>query len=237
MINKVVVFDMDETLGCFQQLSVFYDALCKYFKGSSKILTQNEFNKLLDLYPEYLRPLIMDICKYIYNKKKKGDYKKVCIYTNNQGPKSWTTQISKYFDYKLKISDSLFDKCICAFMVEEKRIELFRTSHEKNYDDLVKCARLPKNTQVCFIDDVHHEQMIHENVYYIYIKPYHYYFSNSEIIDRYLKNPIFPVKDEEHFKKFMKSYISQYYFKKKTKQEHELDEVVTKQIYNCLKEF
>ena len=34
-------------------------------------------------------------------------------------------------------------------MVEEKRIELFRTSHEKNYDDLVKCARLPKNTQVC----------------------------------------------------------------------------------------
>ena len=81
MINKVVVFDMDETLGCFQQLSVFYDALCKYFKGPSKILTQDEFNKLLDLYPEYLRPLIMDICKYIYNKKKKGDYKKVCIYT------------------------------------------------------------------------------------------------------------------------------------------------------------
>ena len=39
--SKVVVFDMDETLGCFQQLSVLYDLICKYFKGSSKTLTQN----------------------------------------------------------------------------------------------------------------------------------------------------------------------------------------------------
>lgn len=235
--SKVVVFDMDETLGCFQQLSILYDLICKYFKGSSKTLTQNEFNKLLDLYPEYLRPLILDICKNIYKKKKNGEYKKVCIYTNNQGPKSWTLHISKYFDYKLNISGSLFDKCICAFMVEEKQIELFRTTHEKNYDDLVRCARLPKNTQVCFIDDVHHEGMIHENVYYIYIKPYHYYYSNNELIERFVENPIFEIKDKEHFKKYAKDYMHGLYFKKKTDKEQELDSIVTKQIYKCLKDF
>lgn len=238
MANKVVVFDLDETLGCFVQFGIIQQGICDYFKKET--LTQHEFNKLLDIYPDFLRPLILEITKYIYKKKKSGEYKKVCIYTNNTGPRSWTLSISKYFDYKLKIpkNDSLFDRCICAFMVNNKRLELFRTSHQKNYDDLVKCARLPQNTHVCFIDDVHHPGMEHDNVYYIYIKPYEFEYSITEIIDKYLKNPIIPVKDSNDFKHFMTNYYNNNWnYSKKTAKEQDIDTIVTKQIYKCLKDF
>ena len=31
-----------------------------------------------------------------------------------------------------------------------------RTTHEKTYDDLLKCSKLPQDTQVCFVDDIYH---------------------------------------------------------------------------------
>ena len=35
MANKVVVFDLDETLGCFVHLGVIQQGICDYFKKSS----------------------------------------------------------------------------------------------------------------------------------------------------------------------------------------------------------
>ena len=69
MANKVVVFDLDETLGCFVQFGIIQQGICDYFKKET--LTQHEFNKLLDIYPDFLRPLILEITKYIYKKIKK----------------------------------------------------------------------------------------------------------------------------------------------------------------------
>ena len=52
---KIVVFDLDETLGYFTQLGIFWDSIGEYLnsKGMPK-LTQNDFNCILDLYPEFL---------------------------------------------------------------------------------------------------------------------------------------------------------------------------------------
>ena len=91
---KVVVFDLDETLGYFVQLGIFCDIIEDYNK---KKLTSNEFNEIMNIFPEFLRPNILKILSYIKLKKQRGDCNKVIIYTNNQGPKEWTQLIKQFF--------------------------------------------------------------------------------------------------------------------------------------------
>ena len=90
--SNIVVFDLDETLGYFMELGMFWDALKSYIKQSNlnkKIIDQNLFNNVLDLYPEFLRPNIIDILNYLKKKKEKNHCDKLMIYTNNQGPTEW----------------------------------------------------------------------------------------------------------------------------------------------------
>ena len=66
---KVVVFDLDETLGYFTEFAIFFDIVIKYAKIKPR-LHQKVFNILLDLYPEYLRPHIIFILTFLKSKKK-----------------------------------------------------------------------------------------------------------------------------------------------------------------------
>ena len=61
--SKIVVFDLDETLGYFMELGMFWDALKGYINNKNlKIkIDQELFNNILDLYPEFLRPNIKGI--------------------------------------------------------------------------------------------------------------------------------------------------------------------------------
>jgi acid phosphatase class B len=63
---KIVVFDLDETLGYFSEFGMFWDALKSYIKNNSIDFNANQdfFNKTLDLYPEFLRPNIINILTY-----------------------------------------------------------------------------------------------------------------------------------------------------------------------------
>jgi hypothetical protein len=67
-LKKVVVFDLDETLGYFLEFSIFCDSL-NLFNGmnnkTNATYRQDEFNELLDLYPEFIRPNILPILKYL----------------------------------------------------------------------------------------------------------------------------------------------------------------------------
>ena len=92
---KIVVFDLDETLGYFTEFGIFCDCLNKYFKTNE--YSNTKFNELLDLYPAFLRPKIMNILRYLKSKKSENKCYKVMIYTNNQGDKSWAINIKKYF--------------------------------------------------------------------------------------------------------------------------------------------
>ena len=56
--KQVIVFDLDETLGCFVELGAFCDTIEKFNK---KKLDSSEFYKLMDLYPEFLRRLHISI--------------------------------------------------------------------------------------------------------------------------------------------------------------------------------
>ena len=125
---KIVVFDLDETLGYFTEFGIFCDCLNKYFKNNE--YSNTHFTELLDLYPEFIRPKIINTLKYLKSKKMENKCYKVMIYTNNQGDKQWAINIKKYFDNK--VNYELFDKIIAAFKVRGKQVEIGRTSHDKN---------------------------------------------------------------------------------------------------------
>ena len=74
MVKKVVVFDLDETLGYFIQLSFFWKLIMVYLKKNNEIykLNQEDFNNVLDLYPEFIRPDMYSILKYLEFKKKEN---------------------------------------------------------------------------------------------------------------------------------------------------------------------
>lgn len=191
--RKYIVFDVDETLGYFSQLGSFIDAISFYnkdFSGSA----YERFNEILDLFPEFIRPKMIDTLKYIHEKKGSGTCSGLFIYTNNQGPRTWVQHIAKYFNYKVgnnrNDGANLFDKIIAAYMINGKIVEPGRTSQNKTYDDLLRITGISNQAEVCFVDDLNHPDMRHENVLYLNVKPYVKTLSTDEMIRRYLKSPL-----------------------------------------------
>lgn len=236
--SKIVVFDLDETLGYFMELGMFWDALNAYIKHKQikQTIDQELFNKILDLYPEFLRPKIIEILNYLKKKKEKNHCDKLMIYTNNQGPLEWANYIMKYFEKK--INNKIFDQIIAAFEVKNKRVELCRTTHMKTHADLIKCSKLPEKTQICFLDDVYHPNMINEKIYYINVKPYIHDLSFDEMITRFLNSDILdtevcePTYCREFILTFMKRYNFIYVGKKSETQN--IDKIISKKILHHL---
>lgn len=230
---KIIVFDLDETLGYFQELSFFIDAIESVLNQKIK---KSEFYKLIDEYPEFLRPNILNILDLIKFKKQKDPKIKVMIYTNNQNPKQWVLDIKDYFNDKLNYN--LFDKVIAAFKVNGEKIELSRTSHNKTYSDFIKCTKLPKNTNICFIDDQYHPGMINNNVYYIKVKPYTYTIEFKDMAERYYKHNNIELEKKlfvDNVVLFMKSNDLPIY--NKTDDELNIDNIVSKSIIQHLNVF
>ena len=240
---KIVVFDLDETLGYFTELSIFGDALSNFFNNK---LSDDQYYELLDTFPEFFRPDIFKILGFIHNKRCKKACHKIFIYTNNQGPKSWTQMISAYFEKKLGFP--VFDHIIAAYKINGKQIEAKRTSHEKSVKDLISCTDIPANSEICFIDDLYHPLMDKENVFYINIKPYRYSLTFEEMASRYYKKILsktqdnsvnIPVINESDFCKkivtFMKLY--NYMVIKKSIAEENTDKIVSKTLLSHLEEF
>ena len=212
MDKKVVVFDLDQTLGDFGQLSMFWFALQDYLGPK---LREPDFYTLLDLYPQYLRPNIVNILTYLRNCKRNGKCYKVMIYTNNNGEKSWPLMIKRYLEYK--IDDRLFDRTIAAYKVRGKQIEPMRTTYDKTLSDLQSCGRLPHNVKICFVDDLEHDEMKRPNVFYIHIPAYHYNFDSHEMIRMFIQSPLADLIDnKEPFYYHMVNILSRNRYSKGT---------------------
>jgi hypothetical protein len=236
----MVVFDLDETLGYFMELGIFWDSLIEYIKYQkiNQPINQDLFNNILDLYPEFLRPNIIEILKYLKKKKEKKHCNKLLIYTNNQGPSEWANYIIKYFEKK--IDYKLFDQIIAAFKVHGKRVELCRTTHMKTYSDLIKCTKIPDETQICFIDDVYHPDMENDKIHYINIKPYTHDLNFNEMVTRFLKSDILGSDKQNSIcstfiLQFMKKY--DYTYIKKTNESQNIDKIISKKILEHLHNF
>ena len=241
---KIVVFDLDETLGYFVEFSVFWNCLQQYFTNNriKYSFTQEDFNELLDLYPEFLRPNIMTLLKYLMYKKKSKCCHKMLIYTNNQGPKQWCKQLISYFEDKLNFE--LFDQIIHAFKINGEFIEVGRTSHDKSLHDLVRCTKIPPNSEICFLDDTYYPEMSNEHIYYINVKPYIHDLDFAEMIQRFWNSKIlltgfFKRESREEFEIKMNRIFKPYDYLviPKTTEETNIDKIVSKQILIHLEEF
>jgi len=234
--KRVVVFDMDETLGYFTDLGVLWDCLNNRIDST---LDEDHFFEIMDLFRVYLRPRIMNILKFIKKMKQKNKCHKAMIYTNNQGPESWTRLITNYFEKKLDYK--LFDQLILAFKVDGQRVELNRTSHNKSIKDFFKCTDLPETISVCFLDDKYHPAMDNEQVYYIHMKPYHYSIEYRELAESYYDkfHKKIDLGERVEFVDTIVANMKQYGVHKHRTEKNELavDDVIGKQIINCLHDF
>lgn len=240
---KIVVFDLDETLGYFTEYGIFWDSLTHYLKNKEKApLTQNDFDEILDLYPEFLRPNIINILTYLKEKKQSNCCDKMMIYTNNTGPREWCQHIIKYFEKKLNYK--LIDQLIAAFKVNGKTMEICRTTHTKTHKDLIKCTKIPATTEICFLDDTFYPEMTNDNIYYINVKPYYHDLKMDYMIQKFKESAvgekILDATDmDSDFEEKMMDHIKLYEYKymNKDSNEYEIDKILSKQIISHLHYF
>lgn len=208
---KVVVFDVDETLGNFAQFGILCATLDEYFKPD---ISYKHFNDLVEIFPEIFRPNIIKILDYIRKKKDSGVCSKVMIYTNNQGPDKWVQHIRDYLEMKLRekavassssspsrqlaIIPPLFDHIIGGFKPRNGNSGYpERTTGEKTVNEFLRCSRIPPDIEICFLDDVLHEQMVDEKVYYIKLQGYHSYIPFEHYILRFLNSGLYRTAFEQ----------------------------------------
>ncbi len=228
--NKIIVFDLDETLGQFTELHSIYKCLIKVL---DRDLNQSEFNKLLDLYPEFLRPGIITILEFLYYKKQNGVFSRLFLYTNNQCGGNWVKFIINYFHLKVKALDKpLFEEPICAFKIRNKIVNIRRSTQSKIYGDLIQCAMFPPTTtEVCFIDNTYYEHMCDDRVYYILPQSYNHPLTKIDIIKR-IEKWILP--DYDKFVDLIKKAINE---NMRPTLSYETEMNITKKIMFHVREF
>lgn len=238
--KRIVVLDVDETIGYFVELGIFCDALTQTAWNNDATAQYAHFNALMDAFPEFLRPNIMDILRFLKRKKDADECCGVMIYTNNNGPRAWVEHIIKYMESNL--GASLFDQIVAAFKVNGKIIEMGRTTHNKTYDDLLRCTKLPSNVEVCFLDDQMHSHMEHGQVYYIHVKPYVHQLSVQTLMDRFFQTPalrsttgVNPDDLRHRVSTFMQRFSATH--APKDPMEQEIDRIISKKIMEHLAEF
>jgi hypothetical protein len=238
--KKIVVLDVDETLGYFVELGVFCDALTTTAWNDDATTQYTHFNHLMDVFPEFLRPNILDLLRFLKMKKDSNECCGVMIYTNNSGPRMWVEHILKYMESKLGVK--LFDQIVAAFKVNGKIIEMGRTTHDKTYEDLLRCTKLPSNVEVCFMDDQMHSQMEHGQVYYINVKPYVHQLSVQTLINRFIQSPVLQstirsTVTVDDFRQGIAKLMQRFQYIPKDPMEQEIDTIISKKIMKHLNEF
>lgn len=232
----IVVFDMDETLGHFEQLSIFWIILVNYLNSKFiKVKKELLFDIIDNHFNKILRPKIFDILKYLQLQKKKKLCDKIIIFTNNTS-KQWSKLISEYFHYKLE--EQIFDQVIVAFKSRGRILENNRTRSDKSYSDLLMCTKLNNDTKVCFLDDITHPEMEHTNVMYLKLKGYKYSYNLEKIANDFYKKHKNLIKNKDEFLEYMKQMDEyDYNILIKTELEEKIDTIISKRIRNLLEEF
>jgi len=256
-IKKVIVFDLDETIGSFSDFYILWSTIDNYIKEEDRnksISDFIEFNDLLNLYPEFFRHGILHILDFIYHKKIAKLCSKIYLYTNNNillrnkenkqnsSPTKWVSYIVDFLTKKIcRQSDiPLFDKLICAFKINKKQIELKRTTNYKTHSDFIKCTVLPKRTEICFIDDTFYPGMATDKVYYIQPKAYVHYLQPDEIINRFLSSQFFMKLPQEFHSDIEAELYDCFGYSNKsiiTKQQIDNDIFISRKLMYYIREF
>lgn len=178
MHSKIIVFDLDHTIG--------------YFGQFIHILNNIEIDKindsyiyLLDLFTECFRPNIFQLFEYLILKRKEKRIQSIILYTNNNND-IFIHKIIEYIDYKL--SQPLFDIIITPLHPKRKK-------KYKDYRELIECSEYNEHTHICFIDNKKHIGMVCDKISYIQCEPYIHIIQSKEVFKR-IKQKI--AKFEKH---------------------------------------
>ena len=158
-VVKLIVFDMDETIGAFTALSRDLTAVQPYLQNYALM------KHMIDTNPTYIRPHMLDILKQVYTAKMFHALT-VVLYTSNPNTE-WVMMILHYINSVLHATNPLFDYVLDASQ---------RTTPDKCIEDLLERTNIRrKQTQelrVFFVDDQYHAGMITKEVVYFHITPY-----------------------------------------------------------------
>jgi hypothetical protein len=252
--SKVIVFDLDETIGSFSELFVLWKTInhleSEFIENNIK-MDQTVFNDMLDLYPEFLRHGIVVILEFLLHKKRIRECSHIYIYTNNQctinsphDNMQWIQLITQYFNYRLGLgpTEQIFDKIICAFKINNVIINTLRTTNSKTYGDFIRCTLLPKNTEICFIDNTYYDKMKHDKVYYIQPKSYYHHLSKSTMMERLMASPLVDRivannNKKEEFRLKLDKMMPNYPTVKIDKSEIQIDLLVSQKLMFHIRDF
>jgi hypothetical protein len=169
-INKYVIFDLDETIGYFQELGPLFDSY-NSIKTDNKMSKKEVLYNILDENINVFRTNIFSIFKELMITKRTNKNIKVILFTNNQGPKYWYNYIVEYINDRLNYK--LFDSVIGPYKIGSTKIEPKRTSHNKSIKDICNILHINcENSRFLMFDDQPHTNMDHKNVTFILLEPY-----------------------------------------------------------------
>jgi hypothetical protein len=82
--QRVVVFDLDETLGHFHLIRLIWESIHEFinYNNIPYMMGQTDFNDLFDIFPEMLRPEVLSILLFLKNEKDRGACNGIMVYTN-----------------------------------------------------------------------------------------------------------------------------------------------------------
>jgi hypothetical protein len=193
--KKLVVFDLDETIGDFYMFYYFWRFLIMQYEYSPESLKTADFihqqttiNQILDLYPEFFRPGISVIFQYLIHKKRTGHLSIMWLYTNNTLSPQYPVLIKNYIHHFIR--SDLIDNIVSAFSIKGRRVDLRRFEVEKEYADFINCLNYGEDLDICFVDNHLHEGMIHCQVFYIKLNTYRHGLSFAEIMKRLYYSPL-----------------------------------------------
>lgn len=244
--NRVVVFDLDETLGHFHLIRLIWESTHEFIEYNSipYMMNQNDFNELFDVFPKMLRPEIISILQFLKTEKDKGVCNGVMVYTNNKYPKEWVYLIINYIEYK--VGHKIFDNIVLAFKMNGRIQQLGRTSNDKKLKDFVSCCRLPQNVEICYFDNTEYSGMVAQNVYYLKVRAYYHPFTETAIIKGVSSYPVWKrvlcVAHQRNLQTFIQFFIKNlhrkgFQFAEKTFLDYEMDKVTSKRIKTHLINF
>jgi hypothetical protein len=193
--KKLVVFDLDETIGDFYMFYYFWRFLMEQYEYSPDFMDATDFmqrqeviNQILDLYPEFFRPGILVIFQYLIYKKRLGQLSIMWLYTNNNLSPQYPIIIKNYIHHM--IQSELIDNIVSAFSIKGRRVDLRRLVVEKEYLDFLHCLNYGEDLDICFVDNDLHEGMVHCQVFYIKLNTYRHGLGFSEMMTRLFQSPM-----------------------------------------------
>lgn len=163
MNEKNIIFDLDHTLGFFEQMIHIMNN------------TTLSCPEILTLFPEMFRPLLFDFFKCLSSYKKAGKIKSILLYSNNNN--DFIVREIIGFIHEI-IHDNLFDIVIT---LEHP----LRKKKQKDYQELLLLSNgiLHEESHLCFVDDKLHPLMNTKNTYYIKCESYINYIKHSRVVE------------------------------------------------------